>query len=156
MHLIFESRRLVVAAVLCAAALGSGPVSAAEGSDAASAAATVQSFHDALKAGDAVAAMAWLAPGATVLEQGSLESRSAYGSHHLAADIRFARAVSTERKVTHAEVAGDLAWLVASSVTQGMFEGRAVNLNGAEMVVMTRNGPGWLIQAIHWSSRTPR
>ena len=39
---------------------------------------------------------------------------------------------------------------------QGQFNGRAVNSTGAELMVLTKSGAGWLIRAIHWSSRNRR
>jgi predicted trehalose synthase len=53
----------------------------------------VGGFHSALAAGDSNAALSLMAPDVIVLEAGGAESRAEYRSHHLAADIAFARAV---------------------------------------------------------------
>lgn len=124
-------------------------------SDSANVAATIERFHGSLAAGDSAAALALLADDVTILESGDVETRDAYRSHHLGADIAFARAVPNVRTVGRVVVSGDAAWVSATSVTKGQFNGRDVNSAGAELVVLTRDrrAPnGWSIRAIHWSS----
>jgi ketosteroid isomerase-like protein len=91
-----------------------------------------------------------------VLESGGVESRDEYRSHHLAGDIEFAKAVPRTRAAIKVTVAGDVAWATSTSITQGEFRGRAINSSGAELMVLTRTGSGWLIRSIHWSSRARR
>jgi ketosteroid isomerase-like protein len=50
-------------------------------------------------------------------------------------------------------VAGDVAYSVATSTTKGTYQGRAVDSQGAELIVARRANGGWKIAAIHWSSR---
>ncbi|MEO6068261.1 MAG: nuclear transport factor 2 family protein [Gemmatimonadota bacterium] len=118
--------------------------------------AIVEAFHDALGRGDSTAALRLLAPGALILEAGGLESRDEYRAHHLPGDIAFARSVSSRRDEPEVIVAGDVAWVVGTSRSSGMFGDRAVNSANAELVVLSRSGEGWRIRAIHWSSRTIR
>lgn len=118
--------------------------------------AIVEAFHDALGRGDSTAALRLLAPGALILEAGGLESRDEYRAHHLPGDIAYARSVSSQRDEPEVIVAGDVAWVVGTSRSSGMFRDRAVNSANAELVVLSRNGEGWRIRAIHWSSRTIR
>ena len=118
--------------------------------------AIVEAFHDALRRGDSTAALRLLAPGALILEAGGLESRDEYRAHHLPGDIAYARSVSSRRDEPEVIVAGDVAWVVGTSRSSGMFRDRAVNSANAELVVLSRNGEGWRIRAIHWSSRTIR
>ncbi|MEO6526958.1 MAG: nuclear transport factor 2 family protein [Gemmatimonadaceae bacterium] len=136
------------------------PTSAA---DSAAVAQTMTSFHEALAAGDSAGALALLTPDATILESGGTESRAEYRSHHLPADIEFARAVESVRGPIRVSVLGDVAWASATSTAQGDFRGRAVRSAGAELMVLTRvaradaaRGASWQINAIHWSSRTIR
>lgn len=124
--------------------------------DSSDVAAVVHRYHAALAAGDSGAALALLAPDAVVLESGSVESRDEYRSHHLPADIEFARAVPGERGPVMVRVRGDVAWASATSTTRGEFRGRQVNSSGAELMVLSREPDGWKIRAIHWSSRTRR
>jgi ketosteroid isomerase-like protein len=125
-------------------------------SDSANAAAVVERFHQALAEGDSAAALALLAPDATILESGGVETRAEYRGHHLPGDIEFARAVRSQRTPVRVTVRGDVAWAVSTSTTQGEFRGRQINSAGAELMVLTRTGSGWRISAIHWSSRARR
>lgn len=133
------------------------PAAATARSDSAAAAAVVERFHGALAAGDSAAALALLAPEATILESGGVETRTEYRGHHLPGDIEFARAVRSERAPIRVTIRGDVAWTVSTSTTQGEFRGRQINSSGAELMVLTRAADGgWRISAIHWSSRARR
>lgn len=113
----------------------------------------VEAFHQALERGDSSAALALLDPSATILESGGSESVAEYRSHHLPADIEFARAIREARGSIRVTVRGDVAWASSTSSTRGEFKGRPVNSAGAELMVLTRAAGGWRIAAIHWSSR---
>ena len=143
----------------CVATLGAADVVEAQvrpaqstAADSAAVVRSVERFHAALAAGDSVSAMALLDTGVMVLESGDLESRSDYLRHHLPADMAFARAVSSSRDVRRVTISGNAAWVIATSRTTGAFEGRAVDSEGAELMVLTRTAEGWRIAAIHWSS----
>jgi ketosteroid isomerase-like protein len=138
---------LVLLTTLAQAAL------AQSGGDSAAVAAVVQRYHDALAAGDSAAALAQLADDAVILESGSMESRQEYRSHHLPADIAFARAVTAMRSRVRVSMRGDVAWTTAMSTMRGRFQGKSVNAIGAELMVLTRTAGRWKISAIHWSSR---
>jgi ketosteroid isomerase-like protein len=130
---------------------------------------TVTRFHDALASGDSAAALALLAPDVVILESGDVERRDDYRSHHLPADIAFARAIHGLTTLVGVSVVGDAAWVSATTITTGQFNGRAINSAGAELVVLARarrqsepesstsRSAPWRIRAIHWSShrRTP-
>jgi ketosteroid isomerase-like protein len=124
--------------------------------DSAAVAAAVNRYHEALSSGDSAAAMALLAADAIILESGGQETREEYRGHHLPGDITFARAVRSERGPMRVRIHGDVAWATSTSVTQGTYNGRAINAAGAELMVLTRTPEGWRISAIHWSSRTRR
>ncbi len=124
--------------------------------DPAAVASTVSGFHAALERGDAAGALRLLAADAVILENGSLETREDYRSHHLPADMEFARAVPTRRSEVRIAVNGDTAWASSTSVTQGSFRERPINSAGAELMLLSRTSTGWVIRAIHWSSRTLR
>jgi uncharacterized protein (TIGR02246 family) len=145
--------RLVLAVLACSVL----PVAAgAQQSDSAAVASVIERFHAALASGDSAAALALLAPDVTVLESGGLETRDQYRSHHLPGDMQFAKAVPLARTPITVTLAGDVAWATSTGVTQGEFRGRAVNSSSAELMVLTRSAGGWLIRAIHWSSRARR
>jgi ketosteroid isomerase-like protein len=127
-----------------------------QASDSAAAVAVVRRFNGLLTAGDSLGALALLMDDAIVLESGGMETRAEYRSHHLPADIEYARAVRSERMVRRASVRGDVVWVSSTSTAQGEFRGRPVNSVGAELMVLVRTPTGWKISAIHWSSRTRR
>jgi ketosteroid isomerase-like protein len=121
--------------------------------EAAAVAAAVRDFHAALKAGDAQAAARLLAPDAVILEGGDRESRKEYVDHHLQEDIKFAQSVPARRSKSDVTVSGDTAWAVSTSVMQGTFQSKAIDLVGAELMVLSKTPAGWVIRSIHWSSR---
>ena len=133
----------------------SAQTSAVGAPDSTSAVATVERFRAAMERGDSGAVIAMLAPDAIVLESGSVESRSEYRSHHLPADIQYARAIAGEHKLVQAVVHGDVAWVSSTSVAQGTMNDRPVNSAGAELIVLSRRDrqSTWQVRAIHWSSR---
>lgn len=116
----------------------------------------VEQFHAALAAGDSGAAAALLDTAAVILESGDLETRAEYLAHHLPADIEFARAVHSTRQLRRAEERDGTAWVVSTSRSTGEFKGRAVDGDGAELIVLARSANGWRIVAIHWSSHRHR
>ena len=151
------SKPALVVAVLI---LGSWTIPAAAehqpNTDAAAVTSTVAGFHQAIAKGDTAAAIRALDSDAIVLESGEMESRDEYIAHHLQADIAFAKAVQSTRTVNRVTVAGDAAWLVATSMASGTFEGRAIRSEGRELMVLRRTPAGWRIAAIHWSSHRPK
>ncbi len=125
--------------------------------DSVSVVSAVEQFHRALAEGDSAAALALLAEDALIIESGVVESRQEYRSHHLPADIAFARAVKGTRSTVRVSIQGNVAWTAAGSTVQGTYRGKPVRSEGAELMVLTRSARGqWMISAIHWSSRHDR
>ena len=124
--------------------------------DSAEVASVVAAFHAALVAGDSAAALARLAPDVQVIESGGTETLAEYRAHHLPADMAFAQAVPSERTVLRVTVIDSVAWITATSRSVGTFRGRAVDSDGAELMVLSRRAGQWHIRAIHWSSRSRR
>lgn len=115
--------------------------------------AVVAAYHEALAAGDSVAALALLADDVVILEGGGLETKEQYRSGHLAGDMRFAQAVPRERGAMSVEVVGDVGWAWSTSVTTGRMGDREIDAQGAELMVLAFEEGAWRIKAIHWSSR---
>ena len=115
--------------------------------------ATVDGFHEALSRGDGAAAMKLLAPDAVIMEGGGIETRAEYESHHLAADMEFAKSIPSTRSNVAVQINGDTAWLTSASRTEGTFKDKPVNSRGAELIVLAKTADGWRIRAIHWSSQ---
>lgn len=147
----FKRSRWPLTLLLVSALLA--PTAHAADSDSAAVSAVVTRFHNALSAGDAKTAASLLAPDAAILESGGRESRTEYIQHHLPEDIKFIKAVPSQSGPLSITVQGDVAWASSTSTTRGTFESKAVNLVGAELMVLTKSPDGWLIRAIHWSSR---
>jgi hypothetical protein len=116
----------------------------------------VARFHAALASGDSGAVLGLLDRDAIILESGAVETRDEYRSHHLPADIDFARAVKSNQSVVRVRLSGKVAWVASTSTTKGQFADRPINSDGAELVVLRKAESGWRIAAIHWSSRARR
>jgi ketosteroid isomerase-like protein len=124
--------------------------------DSATAVAAVERFHRAVVEADSLTALGLMTEDAVVLESGGFETRAEFRSHHLPADIEFARATRSERRVRAVTIHGDVAWVSFTSIAQGEFRSRSINSTGAELAVLVRAPSGWRISAVHWSSRAPR
>ncbi|HEY3134089.1 MAG TPA: nuclear transport factor 2 family protein [Gemmatimonadaceae bacterium] len=114
---------------------------------------TAARFHEALMNGDSATIERLVASDLRVLEGGEVENKAQYLSHHLAADIEFARAVRGERSVVSYTRQGNVAWLVSTSTAAGNFNSRDINSVGAELMILSRARGGWQIRAVHWSSQ---
>lgn len=138
--------RLACAFLLCGALIAS-PAWALSPSE------TVEAFHKALRTGKAEAAVDYLGPEVVVFEQGFINpSRAEFVSSQLQEAADFA--TRTERRVIRREAwqDGNIAWVLSSTLTVGIFEGRKLELEGAETMVMRKDGEGWKITHIHWSA----
>lgn len=122
--------------------------------DSAAAVAAVAQFRSALAAGDTAAVLSFLTPDVVILESGEIETLREYRSHHLAADMDFAKALPGTRSPLRAAVQGGVAWVSSTSSVKGTFRDRAIDSAGAELMVLTKTGTAWKIRAIHWSSRS--
>lgn len=124
--------------------------------DSAAAVAVVAQMHELMQRADSASLLRLLTDDVVVLESGGYESRAEFRSHHLPADIEYARTVKSERQLRSVAVSGDAAWVSSTSTTSGEFRGRVINSTGAELMVLRRTPDGWRIAAIHWLSRACR
>jgi len=114
---------------------------------------TVDAFHTALRTNKPDSAMALLGREAVIFEQGFISSSpKEYQQTALADAVSFA--TQTERTVIRRESwqDGDMAWVTSSTMTRGVFQGRRLNLEGAETMILRKDGDGWKISHIHWSA----
>jgi len=135
---------------------GAPPAAAPLMGAAADAAKVVDGFKAAMSAGDAAAALSFLADDTVVYEVGHVEhSKAQFASEHLEADIEFSKAVKgvVTRRTGHAS--GDLAWVASEGRTNGRFKDRDIDRITTETMVLRRDPQGWRIVHIHWSSRAP-
>jgi ketosteroid isomerase-like protein len=115
--------------------------------------AVVEAFQNALLAGDAKAAAERLAPDVLVYEFGALEaSREEYAASHLPADIKALAGATVQRLDQRQVVDGDLALVTTRSRVSGAADGKPFDVFSTETVVLRRDGAGWRIAHIHWSS----
>ncbi len=113
----------------------------------------VAAFHGAMAQGDTQTMLNLLGPDVVIFEAGGAEmNRDEYRTHHLGADVAFAR--TTERKVvdSQAKTAGDAAWVLTRTTSAGTFQGKPVDSRGVETMVLRKTTQGWRIVHIHWSS----
>ena len=126
-------------------------------SAAGSAAAVVDRFHEALRRGETQAAAALLADDALIFEAGGAErTKAEYAAHHLLADAAFSRSVSATVTRRNGSANGALAWVATEGRTTGTYQGKPLDLDTAETMILRRTGNGWRIFHIHWSSATKR
>lgn len=114
---------------------------------------TVEAFHKALRQGDGKAALAFMARDVTVFEQGFTESsRDDWGTRQLPEANQFAK--QTERRVLRREASQDTmtALVLSTTLTSGTFDGRKLELEGSETMLLRRDGDGWKIAHVHWSA----
>lgn len=71
-------------------------------------------FHSALGSGDSAAALGLLDRDAIILESGAVETRDEYRSHHLPADIEFARAVKSKQSILIVSRRAESGWKIAA------------------------------------------
>jgi ketosteroid isomerase-like protein len=122
----------------------------------ASVAAAVKVFHGAYAAGNAAQVMQFIHEDAMMMEGGNIETRAQYEKDHLPADIAFEKEVQAKRMPVRVVVRGDTAWVTTSADFVGTFQGKPVDFQGLELMVLSREPAGWRIRAIHWSSRNRR
>ena len=148
-------RRILTTALLMASAAAAPEPGHAQAPDSAAVVAAVDAYHAALESGDTAAVRSLLTDDAIVQEGGGIETRTEYFSHHLSADMAFAAAAPGERSVERVTVRGDVAWVASSSERSGTYRDRAIDMRGAELMVLRRVDGKWRIAVIHWSSRAP-
>jgi len=122
------------------------------------AAALADSFHSALKRGDATAVTALLADNVIIYEEGEAElNKAQYVKAHLPADIAFVSAVSEQVIRRNGGGSKDYAWVASQGRTTGRYEGHDVDRLTTETMIVQHFASGWRIVHIHWSSRlTPK
>ena len=147
-----------IATLVAVFPISQGAAASARGaaSDSSDVAAVVRRFDSLMAVGDSAGLLALLAEDAVILESGGLENRSEFRSHHLPADIGFARAVRSQQGPILVRVQGDVAWASSTSTVEGELRGRVINSVSAELMVFSRESGSWKIRAIHWSSRNRR
>jgi uncharacterized protein (TIGR02246 family) len=114
----------------------------------------VDAWHAALRGSDREVVLGLMLPEVVVFESGGAEkTRDEYASHHLDADMAFARATATKvesRRVV--ELGPDAALVLSHTSTTGTFQGKPADSRGVETMVLRRANNEWRVAHIHWSA----
>jgi hypothetical protein len=106
---------------------------------AADAAAVVDAFHAALKAGDASKAESLLDDAALVFEAGGAErSRADYAAHHLPTDAAFAKLATESLNRRNGGGGGNFAWIASEGVVRPPAEGKAPPRITTETIILEK------------------
>ena len=120
-------------------------------------AAVVEQFHAAMKRGDAAAVAALMADDAVIYEQGWVEvSKDEYVTGHLPGDIAYSVGMTDQVLSRRVSTSGSFALVMTQSRTTGTHEGKPVDREGTETMVLKRVKGAWLITHIHWSSHATK
>ena len=112
-------------------------------------------FHEALTAGNSEAVLALLDPAVRIFESGGVEkSRDEYASHHMISDMKFMANMQRELVSREVVAEGGLAVISTQSVLEGTYNDNPLALNSTETLVLKLTEQGWLIQHVHWSSKS--
>ncbi|NNE69921.1 MAG: nuclear transport factor 2 family protein [Rhodothermales bacterium] len=141
--------------ILLTAACGSGaspePTSTPADLEA-SVSAVADEFGMAIATHDSTLAASVLAPGVTILEGGSIETRDQYLSHHFHSDAAFIGSLSREPISSEVSIRGDVAWRVSRSRLQGTYQDREIDMVSVETLILEKQDGSWKISSVHWSS----
>lgn len=119
--------------------------------------AVVEQFHAAMKRGDAEAVAAMMADDAVIYEQGWVEvSKDEYVTGHLPGDIAYSAGMTDQVVSRRVSTSGSFAVVMTQSRTTGTYEGKPVDREGTETMVLKRVKGAWLITHIHWSSHAKK
>lgn len=142
---------MFLAVVGVAASAGEPRVDVPDG--AREAVAAVDRFSAALAAGDLDAAAGLLDEGVVILESGGAEHSAAeYLGDHALHDAAFLKGARQALLGRVARVTGDAAWVASESELRWEKDGVPKGAAGTETVILRREGSGWKIVHIHWSS----
>lgn len=113
---------------------------------------TLQAFRQAIVKSNREAAAKLLMDKAHILEEGGIETKKKYLSHHFYADGKFLSAMEHEIKARSVFIEGNAAWVTTKSHIHGSYSGKEINLTSLELAVLKKVNGRWKIAALHWSS----
>jgi hypothetical protein len=113
----------------------------------------ITEFHNALKLGDKTKARSLLGDNIIVFEGGSVESSAdEYANHHMLSDMKYLAKIKTEVLTHNVKIVGDIAHSMSQTKSTGQVEGKYINSEGLESMVLQKNNNKWKIVHIHWSN----
>lgn len=116
-------------------------------------AAVADQFGLALRAQDAMTLKALFAQDAIIAEGGGAErSFAEYANHHMKSDMAYTASITTQTVKRDVLESADMATVITQSEMVGNYKGRSVHNATMETMTLRREGEGWKIAHIHWSS----
>ena len=113
----------------------------------------VESFGEALRAGDEKTIRAILLPDVLIAEGGGAErSLEEYAGHHMPADMEFTAAVESALKKRDVIEANDMTIIISESQIHGQFRETKIHSKMIETIALKKVNDKWRIAHIHWSS----
>ena len=129
-------------------------MSAAMADDAPDPLGTADAFDKAITTGDEARVRALLAPDVLIYESGGQEaSLKEYAAHHMKADMAFMAPMQRKILGRKQGTSGELAWVATHSRVTGKYKDKPVDSFSTETLVLKRQGAGWQIVHIQWSSQ---
>lgn len=120
-------------------------------------AAVADSFYAAITEGDEGEIRALLDPKVLIYESGNMESSlDEYANHHMPSDMKFMASMTREVISRQVIEEGSMAVVTTRSNITGNYDGKQLDLNSTETLVMVRGEEGWKIHHIHWSSKAQK
>jgi ketosteroid isomerase-like protein len=87
-----------------------------------------------------------------ILEGKGIErSAEQYASHHMLSDMKFLKAMTTEKIEHHVTQYDAFAFSVSKSTVNGTYKGKEVDRLGNETMTLAKQDGEWKIMHIHWS-----
>jgi hypothetical protein len=111
----------------------------------------VDEFHEALAQNDSTSVYRMLSPTAAWIDEDEILTMAYMRSRGAAAKGRWERAIQRERGALHVRVSGDAAWAYRVWPMHARAQPDLIRGTEAELLVLTRTGVTWQIQAIHTS-----
>ncbi len=115
--------------------------------------AAADTFRAALQKGDRTAALALLAPGATISEGNETQSREQYAALHLGEDIAFLKDARVQLLSRGSMPMGETAMVASRSDIHTSRDGKPISLQNTEMLTLKKTATGWLITKVEWASQ---
>ncbi len=117
------------------------------------AAGAVAAFRRALESGDAELARSMLADDVLIFEGGGVErSADQYASHHMRSDMKFLGQMTITPLEHQVSQVGDMAVSMGRSRLRGKMNGKTMDIETMETLVLHKDDSGWKINQIHWSN----
>lgn len=119
----------------------------------------VNDFHRALEENYRQGVLSLLEDRVIIFEGGFIDAgRIQYDEQHLGEDLAYSTTMRYQLIHREAYVSGDLGYVISQGRSVGRFEGRQLQYNGTETMILRRGPAGWKIAHIHWSgheNKTP-